>query len=224
VGPAASLKVRRRSRGDPLKARTSLGMSELEDSAQQAIDQGRDARLNSLVAILVAVSATVMAVGNVKDGNIVQAMEQAQSRSVDAWAYYQSKGTKENLAEASAETLTVQRDSARDLTPETRALYDRKIAEYQARAALCAKEKQDIKQKAEGFEHEYDALNVHDDQFDAAEACLTVSISLFGVTALTRKRWLLGLGVAFMSLGVFLGLAGFFGLGFHPDFLARVLG
>lgn len=199
-------------------------MTEIADSAQQAIEQGRDARLNSLVAILVAVSATVMAVGNVKDGNIVQAMEQAQSHGVDAWTYYQAKGTKENLAEASAETLTLQRDTARDLTPETRALYDRKIAEYQARAAQYGKEKLDIKREAESFEHEYDALNVHDDQFDASEACLTVSIALFGVTALTRKRWLLGLGLAFMSLGVLLGIAGFLGLGLHPDFLARVLG
>ncbi len=199
-------------------------MSEIEDSAQQAIEHGRDARLNSLVAILVAVSATFMAVGNVKDGNIVQAMEQAQSHGVDAWTYYQAKGTKENLAEASAETLTLQRDTARELTPEGRALYDRKIAEYRARSTQYAKEKQDIKQKAEGFEREYDALNVHDDQFDAAEACLTVSIALFGVTALTRKRWLLGLGLGLMSLGVFLGFCGFLGLGFHPDFLARVLG
>lgn len=199
-------------------------MSELEDSAQQAIEQGRDARLNSLVAILVALSATVMAVGNVKDGNIVQAMEQAQSHGVDAWSYYQAKGTKENLAEASAETLAIQRDTARDLTPETRALYDRKISDYKARAALYGKEKLDIKLQAEGFEHEYDALNLHDDQFDAAEACLTVSIALFSVTALTRKRWLLGLGAVLMSLGVFLSLAGFLKLGFHPDFLSRVLG
>lgn len=35
-----------------------------------------------------------------------------------------------------------------------------------------------------------DAMNVHDDPFDLAEACLSVGIALAGVTALTRKRWL----------------------------------
>jgi hypothetical protein len=64
----------------------------------------------------------------------------------------------------------------------------------------------------------------HDDQFDAAEACLSIAIALFGVTALTQKRWLLGLGIGFASLGLALGLSGFLGLNFHPNFLARILG
>ena len=92
------------------------------------------------------------------------------------------------------------------------------------RANTSAAEKERIKASAEGFEHEYDRLNVHDDQFDAAEACLTVCIALFGVTALTRKRWLFGLGLGMMGLGLALGVAGFLGLGLHPDFLARLLG
>ena len=40
-----------------------------------------------------------MAIDNVKDGNIGQAMAQAQAKSVDAWSYYQAKGVKQNLAE-----------------------------------------------------------------------------------------------------------------------------
>ena len=199
-------------------------MSEIEDSAQQALEHGLDSRLNSLVAIVVAVAATFMALCNVKDGNIVQAMAQAQSHAVDAWTYYQAKGTKENLAAATAEQLTIERDTVPGLTPEARALFERKIVEYTARANTYAAEKERIKASAEGFEHEYDRLNVHDDQFDAAEACLTVCIALFGVTALTRKRWLFGLGLGMMGLGLALGVAGFLGLGLHPDFLARLLG
>jgi hypothetical protein len=160
----------------------------------------------------------------VKDGNIVQAMSQAQSHAVDAWTYYQAKGTKENLAQASAESLAVARDTTRDLAPDGRATYDKKIAEYTARAALYGDEKQKIKRDADNFEHEYDRLNVHDDQFDAAEACLTVCIALFSVTALTRKRWLLGLGLGIMTFGFVFGVSGFLGLGLHPDFLSRLLG
>jgi len=199
-------------------------MSEVEDAVQKAVESGADARLNSLVAVVVAFAATFMAVCNVKDGNIVQAMDQAQAHGVDAWAYYQAKGTKENIAQATAEQLALERDVARELTPEARALYAQRIAEYSAKAKLYASEKEKIKADAEGFAHEYDALNLHDDQFDAAEACLSVSIALFGVTALTQKRWLFGFGGALLALGTLLGLAGFLKLGLHPDFFARLLG
>jgi len=48
--------------------------------------------LGVALGAFVAVAATFMALCNVKDGNIVQAMAQAQANSVDAWAYYQAKG------------------------------------------------------------------------------------------------------------------------------------
>lgn len=199
-------------------------MSDVEDAAQKAVETGADARLNSLVAAVVAFAATFMAICNVKDGNIVQAMDQAQAHAVDAWAYYQAKGTKENLAQSRVEALTLERDLTPNATSEVRALYEQHIREYSAKAKLYESEKEKIKQEAQDFEHEYDRLNVHDDQFDAAEACLSVSIALFGVTALTRRRWLFWFGSSLLALGTVLGLAGFFKLGLHPDFLARVLG
>ena len=42
-------------------------------------------RLNTLVAVFVALLATFMAVTKVKDDNIVQAMLQAKSDAVDTW-------------------------------------------------------------------------------------------------------------------------------------------
>jgi len=110
------------------------------------------------------------------------------------------------------------------LGPQALALIERKIAEYEGNARRYAAEKEDIKQQAKAFEQEYDRLNVHDDQFDMAEASMSVAIALFGVTALTRKRWLLGVASVLASFGALLGLAGFFGWRFRPDFLARLLG
>ena len=85
--------------------RRELAVPELEETIQEAVEHGKESKLNSIVAVLVAVSATFMAVCNVKDGNIVQAMEQAQARSIDRWAYYQAKGTKQNLAEQTVDEL-----------------------------------------------------------------------------------------------------------------------
>jgi hypothetical protein len=199
-------------------------MSELEETVQEAVEHGKESKLNSAVAAVVTVTATFMALCNVKDGNIVQAMQQAQARSVDQWSYYQAKGTKQNLSEQTLDQLSLQRDLAHDAAPEARAKLEQKIQEYAAKSKNYEKEKAQIKQAAEDAEKEYDRLNLHDDQFDAADACLSIAIALFGVTALTQKRWLMLVGLGFAAFGFLFGGAGFLGLGFHPDFLARVFG
>jgi len=199
-------------------------MSELADTISESIESGRASRLNAIVALSVAITATFTALCNVKDGNIVQAMAQAQANAVDAWAYYQAKGTKQNIAESARDQLTVQRDLTPSVTADGRALIQTKLDEYEKKIAHYEQEKADIKKAAEGHQKEYDRLNLHDDQFDMAEATLSIAIALFGVTALTQKRALLVVALVFAGLGTFLGLAGFLGLGVHPDFLARLLG
>jgi hypothetical protein len=192
-------------------------MAEIADTVSEAIEEGgHGGRMNSIIALLVAVTATFMALCNVKDGNVVQAMAQDQASAVDAWAYYQAKGTKQNLAEATLDQLTLERDLRPELSAEGRARLDAKIAEYAANVKKYEKE------KVEGFQADYDRVNMRDDQFDLAEAMMSVSIALFGVTALTRKRALLGVGLVFAGVGVLFGLAGFFRWGLHPDFLTSV--
>jgi predicted metal-dependent hydrolase len=187
------------------------------------VEKGTDSRLHALVAVAVSITATFMAVCNVKDGNVNQAMQQAQARSVDAWAFYQAKSTKQHLAEAVIDQLETQRAIAPDLSPEAQALLDQKIADHQAKARLYEKEKAEIKAQAEGHQREYDALNFHDDQFDLAEASLSVAIALLGITALTQKRWMLGVVAVFLVFGAVMGLAGFLGSSLHPDFLVKIL-
>jgi hypothetical protein len=46
---------------------------------------------------------------------------------------------------------------------------------------------------------------------------MSVAIALLGVTALTRKRWLLGVACVFLALGAFFGVAGFLNLSIHPE-------
>src|SRR5499427_10985422 len=113
-------------------------MSELSDTVSEAVDKAQEeaesppakegaASLNSLVAVSVAIVATFIALCNVKDGNIVQAMEQAQANGVDEWAYFQAKGTKLNIAESARDGLVLQREMSPSLSPEARALLDKKI-------------------------------------------------------------------------------------------------
>jgi hypothetical protein len=196
-------------------------MSDISDTINEAVEHASESRLNSIIAALVAIAATFMALCNVKDGNIVQGMAQAQANAVDQWSYYQAKGMKQNLAEATLDELQLQRTMLTD--PKFAPLLDAKIAIYQKQVKKYEKEKVDIKANAEGQQKEYDRLNLHDDQFDMSDACLSVAIALFGVTALTKKRWLLAFACVFMFFGVLFGLAGFFAWSLHPDFLAKFL-
>jgi hypothetical protein len=200
-------------------------MSEIADTVSEAVEKAEkeENKLNTAVAALVAVTATFMALCNVKDGNVVQAMMQAQANSVDQWAYFQAKSTKQTLAELAADELVVQRDTTPGLAPEARAIYDKKIAEHLARAKTYEEEKAKIKADAEASAKQYDALNVHDDQFDMAEASQSVAVAIFGVTALTQKKWLLVFGICIAAFGFVLGVAGFAGLSIHPDWLAKIL-
>ena len=198
-------------------------MSEIADSVQETIEAAQKSKLNSAVAVLVALSATFVALGNVKDGNVVQAMAQAQAGAVDQWAYYQSKSTKQHIAETTADQLTVQRDIALNPSPEARKLLDAKILQYTNDAQKYERDKNAIKAQAEDMAKQYDAFNVHDDQFDMSEACLSVGIALMGVTALTQKRWLLGVAATFAAFGFLFGVAGFAGWNLHPDWLAKLL-
>ncbi len=198
-------------------------MADYLEDLTDAVDQARTSSFNTLIALVVSISASFIALCNVKDGNIVQAMAQAQANSVDAWSYYQAKSTKQNLAEGMIDQLTVQRLTTPGLSTEGRGELDRRIADYSNKAKQYEAEKQKIKQSAEDFQKDYDRLNFRDDQFDMAEASLSLSIALLGVTALTQKRWLLAVGLVFSVFGVVLGVSGFMGYNLHPSFLAKLL-
>ncbi len=198
-------------------------MSDVSEAVAEAVE-GADSPLNSAIALLVAIIATFMAIMGVKSGNLGQAMAEAQAHTVDSWPYYQSKSTKQNLAEATLVQLEVQRAvGGATMSPDVRADLDAKIKKYQDNVQRYEKEKNEIKTQAEGFQKQYQDLNFHDDQFDLSDAGLSVSIALMGITALTKKKWLLWFALVFMAFGVFFGLAGFFQWNVHPEALTGLL-
>src|SRR5881227_3161860 len=89
-------------------------------------------RLNNTVAVMVAIVAAFMAVTKVKDDNIVQAMLQAKSDSVDTWSEFQAKSTKQHLAQVTQDQFRVQRALAGARDPAAARLLDERIAFYHA--------------------------------------------------------------------------------------------
>ena len=189
-------------------------MSDISETIQEQVERARENRTNSLVAIFVAVTATFMALCNVKDGNIVQAMSQAQAHAIDAWSYFQAKSTKQAVVENALEQVKLQNSAG---SAELIKKYEEQIARYD-------KEKAEIKTQAEGFDKEYNDINLFDDQFDMTEALLTISIAMFGITSLTQKRWLLYFAGTVSLIGIILGVTGFMHISLHSDLVSKILG
>lgn len=189
-------------------------MSDINETIHDTIEEAGKSKINSRVALFVAITATFMALCNVKDGNIVQSMSQAQARGIDAWSYFQAKSTKESIAENSLELLKLQN------TPASNDL----IKKYEEKIKTYENEKAEIKKEAEGYQKQYDDINLFDDQFDMTEALLTIAIAMFGITSLTQKKWLLYFSSAISLTGIILGLTAFMKISLHSDFIARILG
>ena len=197
-------------------------MDSVENAHEQAatINDRRIARLNTWVALTVAILATFMAVCKVKDDNIVQAMQQAQADKVDHWGYYQARNLREEVAQAT----WVQLRLAAAANPQANATaYNDAIASYDALVKEQASKKLAVLAQAENDQKTYDALNIHDDQFDLSDALLAIAISLLALTALTHKRWLFWLALLPTSGGVVMGLAGLLGWGLHSNALSGLL-
>jgi hypothetical protein len=188
-----------------------------EDNNQQ---QNAKNRLNAMVAVTVACLATFMGICHVKDDNIVQGMQQAQADKLDHWAYYQARNIRGDIARSTITQLQLQ---AVNSSGSQRSQYDTRIKAYQTIAAKQDREKDLLKQQAENDQKTYDGLNFHDDQFDLADAAISIAISLLAVTALTNRAWLYWLALVPTSFGALMGFAGLLNLDIHPDALTKLL-
>jgi hypothetical protein len=178
------------------------------------------ARLNTWVAITVALLATFMGICKVKDDNIVQTMQQAQAAKIDDWSYYQARNIRQEVAQAELVQLTIQRAAA---PPAQHAVLDSSIARYRALLKDQATKKDSVRTAALNDQTQYDALNYRDDQFDLSDTLIALAISLLALTSLTHKRWLYWIAMVPTALGVLMGLAGLLGWHVHPDAITSML-
>lgn len=139
--------------------------------------EAKDKRLNRLVVLTVDILSVTMGLGNIKDGNIVPVMAQAQANSLDRWNEYQAIRTKLRITETIRGELAAASDQSR--APPTLAMFSGDIAKYNSESPVLARQARD-------FSAKYDALNIHDDQFDAADAALSTA-SIAAVAALTES-------------------------------------
>jgi Domain of unknown function (DUF4337) len=175
---------------------------ELEHAAQHE-PQGMAGQLAVLTAILATVGALFSYQGGATQANAGLLKNEAAIKKTEAanqWAYYQSKSTKQSLAEF-----------ARDLAPE-----DKRVA-YQAKIDRYETEKNDIKKQAEQLDiesHERDVASeaqMHQHhRWAQATTALQISIAMAAIALLTRRRWLEWATLTLGALGVAVGAAAWF--------------
>jgi hypothetical protein len=188
-----------------------------------SIQSSASPSLNTAISIAVALAGNFMALCSVKEGNINQAMADTQAKTVNGWSYFQSKSTKQNLAEATLEQLRVMKTLSASSVPEAMAELDSKIATYASKVTRYEEEKQKIKSDNEALEKKHEELDRQGDQFDLADAAMSVGIALCGMAALMERRSLGAVAFLFLLAGMGIGVAGFMNIPFELPFLAKLL-
>jgi hypothetical protein len=181
------------------------------------------ARLNTWVALTVALLATFMGICKVKDDNIVQAMQQAQADKIDHWSFYQARNIRQEIAQSAVTQLTITRAAESNASAAQRAQVDSAITRFKALVTDQATKKDSLRIQAENDQKTYDSLNYRDDQFDLSDTLIALAISMLALTSLTHKRWLFWIAMVPTALGVFMGLAGLLGWHVHPDSISQLL-
>jgi ribosomal protein S13 len=196
-----------------------MDIPEIETASETATKA--ENKLNTYVAIAVALLATFMGICKVKDDNIVQAMQLTQTKKVDSFNWYQARNIRQEVLTATAASMEAEASAATSATAKF--VFENKAKEYKALAEEQAKKKEIQKTEALEAEKSYDQLNVHDDQFDLADALLSIAISLLALTSLTHKRWLFLLAMIPTVFGILMGFAGLLGWSLHSDFFSKLL-
>src|SRR3979409_2743889 len=99
-----------------------------DEKNKEVVNAKNSMKLNTLVAISVALLATFMGICKAKDDNIVQAMQQAQADKIDNYSWYQARNVREEVARATVAQLTAQAAAA---PPQAQAVFQEQIKTYQ---------------------------------------------------------------------------------------------
>jgi hypothetical protein len=175
--------------------------------------EGGNRRLNRMVATTVVALSVVMAVGKIKDDNIVQAMQADQASKIDLWNEYQATKLKAHAREIEAVMLDQlgHGGAAAAATAST------------AENKRYASEAKSLRAKAQAAENDYDVQGRRDDQFDLSDGFFSIAIAVAAIAALIESIGVLTVSWIAAGLGLLFLVAGFAELPIHPDFLVNFL-
>jgi hypothetical protein len=158
------------------------------------------------IALTTAILAVVGAVAALEAGGTVNEAlmlrtdaSRLQAEASDQWAFYQAKGLKTTVQEASRNAWLA---AGKEPSPEF-AANEKRYGEEQAAIAKAAREKEHERDEKVA---ESDRLLRRHHRFAAAVALLQVCIAIAAVAALTRQKpiWIGSLVIGLVGIGMFL--------------------
>jgi lipopolysaccharide export LptBFGC system permease protein LptF len=169
------------------------------EHASHATKDSMAGRLAVMTAIIATVGAVFSYMGGATQANAGLHKNEAaikKTEAADQWAYYQSKGNKQNLAELAAELVPEPR---RQFFLDEAKRYKQEKAQIQAAAEKLEAESKEWDKRSE------EELHLHH-RWAQATTALQVAIAVAAMALLTRSRGLVwgmfGLGAAGLALGV----------------------
>jgi hypothetical protein len=159
----------------------------LEHAAHGGHGDDANAKLINQIAMFTAIIATVGAIfgymGGATQANAGLYKNNAAIRKTEAsneWNFYQSKSTKQSLAEL-----------ARDLAPaEKQAVYQAKAERYDKEKATIKLAAEKLDAEATEWDHQSDEQLHQHHRWAQATTALQVAIALAAIAILTKKKWL----------------------------------
>ena len=178
---------------------------ELEHATEGAHDAhaaGGGGMINQ-IAMSTAIIATVGAIfgymGGATQANASLFKNNAAIKKTEAsnqWNYFQSKSTKQSLAEVS-----------RDLSPEDKkGVYQAKIDRYDKEKAKIEADARELEAQATEWDKQSDEQMHQHHRWAQATTVLQVSIAMAAIALLTRKKWLEWAMFAAAGVGLVVGV------------------
>lgn len=186
-------------------------MAETELPNPSELEDLKEKKFHSIVAIITAVYAVVLAISSLGGNHAMKEMLLAQQQASDQWAYYQAKSIREHLYQSQRVILENQLSLlSGSIGADRTAKAAAAIKAFGDEQSRFAKEKTDIMRKARELEKERDKNRSKDPYFEYAEVLLQIAIIMASVSIIADSLALFSFSALFALCGAFMCANGYF--------------
>ncbi len=151
------------------------------------------------VALITAVLAVFTAFASAEASRNSSLSLMLETQKTDTWAYYQAKSIKAHNYRLQAQLIGLMEPAS---TASLQKARDEAKKQSEADAEKCEREKSEVEASAKKLGEDRTAADSRGDRDTRSVIALQIAIVLCSVAGITKKSWLLGLGLASGTFGL----------------------
>ncbi len=185
-------------------------MAEAELPNPRELEEIREKKFHSVIALITAVYAVVLAIASLGGNHAMKEMLLAQQQSSDQWAHYQAKSIREHLY--MSQKMMLENELALlsgTVGGDRAAKADAAIKKLGSEADRFAGEKRQIMKEAKALEKKRDKNESKHPYFEYAEVLLQIAIIMASVSIIADSTAVFALSLLFSLLGAFMCANGY---------------